>query len=283
MYGEPFDIPAPDRLVLVSWFEGGEIFRSGCCYERGRGRIFYFRPGHETHPTYFDPNVRRVIANAVRWAAAGARPTADHGRATGPSRWSRSGPAEGLRRRRAASPGAAAPSVERDDLVADRDLAVGQDPGAQPGAVHERLEDGLADEVRQVLARLAEPRALALDAADAEPPADERVDVDPAGEDVAAALGGAQRDALDGREPVQLLRRDQRDLAIDLRDRRSSARSPPRTDRPRGRRRRWPEPAPARASVRCLRRSRGSPRPARSRWDGRDRWRPRAARSRARG
>ena len=75
MYGEPFDIPAPDRLVFVSWFEGGEIFRSGCCYERGLGRIFYFRPGHETHPTYFDPNVRRVIANAVGWAAAApARP-----------------------------------------------------------------------------------------------------------------------------------------------------------------------------------------------------------------
>jgi trehalose utilization protein len=76
MYGEHFDVPAPDRLVLVSWFEGGEVFRSGCCYERGRGRIFYFRPGHETHPTYFHPGVRRVIANAVRWAAQprGTRP-----------------------------------------------------------------------------------------------------------------------------------------------------------------------------------------------------------------
>jgi len=74
MYGEPFDIPAPDRLVFVSWFQGGEVFRSGCCYRRGRGRIFYFRPGHETHPTYFDPNVRRVIANAARWAAAPTGP-----------------------------------------------------------------------------------------------------------------------------------------------------------------------------------------------------------------
>jgi trehalose utilization protein len=69
MYGEPFDIPAPDDLVFVSWFQGGEVFRSGCAYHRGRGRIFYFRPGHETHPTYFDGNVRRVISNAVRWAA----------------------------------------------------------------------------------------------------------------------------------------------------------------------------------------------------------------------
>jgi len=69
MYGEHFDVPAPDALVLVSWFRGGEVFRSGCCYQRGRGRIFYFRPGHETHPTYFQPEVRRVIANAVRWAA----------------------------------------------------------------------------------------------------------------------------------------------------------------------------------------------------------------------
>jgi trehalose utilization protein len=69
MYGEHFDVPAPDRLVLVSWFQGGEVFRSGCCYQRGRGRIFYFRPGHETYPTYFRPDVRRVIANAVGWAA----------------------------------------------------------------------------------------------------------------------------------------------------------------------------------------------------------------------
>jgi len=77
MYGEHFDIPPPDELVFVSWFEGGEVFRSGCTYRRGRGRVFYFRPGHETHPSYLDANVRRVIANAARWAADphGARPS----------------------------------------------------------------------------------------------------------------------------------------------------------------------------------------------------------------
>ncbi len=76
MYGEPFDVPPPEELVFVSWFGGGEVFRSGCCYTRGRGRIFYFRPGHEGNPSYHDPNVRRVIKNAVRWAAptSGAEP-----------------------------------------------------------------------------------------------------------------------------------------------------------------------------------------------------------------
>ena len=69
MYGEPFDVPEPDRLVFVSWFEGGEVFRSGCCYRRGSGRIFYFRPGHETYPIYEDENVRRVLSNAVDWAS----------------------------------------------------------------------------------------------------------------------------------------------------------------------------------------------------------------------
>ncbi len=69
MYGEPFDIPAPEALVLVSWFAGGEVFRSGCCFNRGRGKIFYFRPGHESFPIYHDANVLRVIANAARWAA----------------------------------------------------------------------------------------------------------------------------------------------------------------------------------------------------------------------
>lgn len=76
MYGEHFDIPQPDQLVMVSWFKGGEVFRSGCCYHRGRGKVFYFRPGHETFPTYFHPHVRQVIANAVHWArpSSGAKP-----------------------------------------------------------------------------------------------------------------------------------------------------------------------------------------------------------------
>ena len=69
MYGEHFDIPQPDELIFVSWFSGGEVFRSGFTYRRGQGRIFYFRPGHETYPTYHNPEIQRVIANAVRWAA----------------------------------------------------------------------------------------------------------------------------------------------------------------------------------------------------------------------
>lgn len=74
MYGELFDVPPPDELVFISWFTGGEVFRSGCCYTRGRGRIFYFRPGHETYPTYHHPQVQRVIANGARWAAPAAGP-----------------------------------------------------------------------------------------------------------------------------------------------------------------------------------------------------------------
>jgi len=69
MYGERFDIPTPDKLIFISWFEGGEVFRSGCVWERGHGRIFYFRPGHETYSIYYDENVLKVITNAVRWAA----------------------------------------------------------------------------------------------------------------------------------------------------------------------------------------------------------------------
>ena len=69
MYGEPFGIPEPDSLVFVSWFAGGEVFRSGCCYYRGQGKVFYFRPGHETFPIYYNQDVRKVLANAVNWAA----------------------------------------------------------------------------------------------------------------------------------------------------------------------------------------------------------------------
>jgi trehalose utilization protein len=69
MYGEFFDIPEPQETVLISSFTGGEVFRSGVTYTRGAGKIFYFRPGHETYPTYHDKNVLKVIENAVRWAA----------------------------------------------------------------------------------------------------------------------------------------------------------------------------------------------------------------------
>jgi trehalose utilization protein len=68
MYGEPFGIPTPDELIFISWFTGGEVFRSGATWQRGHGRIFYFRPGHETYPTYYHPDVQRVITNAVHWA-----------------------------------------------------------------------------------------------------------------------------------------------------------------------------------------------------------------------
>ncbi len=72
MYGEHFDIPDPDELVFVSWFEGGEVFRSGCVWKRGAGKVFYFRPGHETFPIYHNPEIRRVIANGVRYVAPAA-------------------------------------------------------------------------------------------------------------------------------------------------------------------------------------------------------------------
>jgi trehalose utilization protein len=73
MYGEFFDIPEPDELVFVSSFTGGEVFRSGCTFRRGLGKIFYFSPGDQAYPVYHHPDVRRVIANGVRWAVADDR------------------------------------------------------------------------------------------------------------------------------------------------------------------------------------------------------------------
>jgi len=69
MYGEPFGIPEPDKLLLLTWFEGGEVFRSCCAWRRGAGKVIYFQPGHETYPVYYLPEVRTVIKNAVRWTA----------------------------------------------------------------------------------------------------------------------------------------------------------------------------------------------------------------------
>jgi len=67
MYGEPFSMPTPDELVFLSWFEGGEVLRSGATWRRGAGKIFYFSPGHEEFPVYYHPEVQKVITNAVRW------------------------------------------------------------------------------------------------------------------------------------------------------------------------------------------------------------------------
>lgn len=67
-YAEPFGIPNPDEVVFVGWYEGGEVFRSGVTFRRENGRIFYFQPGHETFPIFYDANVQTIIKNAVRWA-----------------------------------------------------------------------------------------------------------------------------------------------------------------------------------------------------------------------
>ena len=80
MYGEHFDVPAPDELVLSAWFQSGQIFRCGCVWRRGYGKVFYFQPGHETYPTYSENEyVRTVIRNAVRYVArpAGLNPRLD--------------------------------------------------------------------------------------------------------------------------------------------------------------------------------------------------------------
>lgn len=79
-YGERFDIPRPDDVVFISWYEGGEVLRSGCCWKRGQGKVFYFQPGHEEYPTYYNPMIARVLYNAVRWAKPhqGPKPTFGH-------------------------------------------------------------------------------------------------------------------------------------------------------------------------------------------------------------
>ena len=74
MYGEFFDIPPPDELVFISSYEGGEVFRSGCCYQRGAGRVVYFSPGDQEYPVYHQPEIQRVIANCVAWCGGAARP-----------------------------------------------------------------------------------------------------------------------------------------------------------------------------------------------------------------
>lgn len=69
LYAEPFAIPQPDALVFGGWYEDGYIFRSGACFLRGAGKIFYFQPGHESRAAYHNEYVQRILKNAVHWAA----------------------------------------------------------------------------------------------------------------------------------------------------------------------------------------------------------------------
>lgn len=80
MYGEHFDVPAPDELIFISSYPNGEVFRGGMTYRRGNGKIFYFHPGHETYPSYYNEKVQQVIKNAINWSAPidTDRPTYGH-------------------------------------------------------------------------------------------------------------------------------------------------------------------------------------------------------------
>ena len=80
MYGEPFMIPQPDAVVFTSWFEHGNVFRSGCCFLRGLGKVFYFRPGHEEYPTFYRKDITLILKNAIAWARPLdiTRPTLGH-------------------------------------------------------------------------------------------------------------------------------------------------------------------------------------------------------------
>jgi trehalose utilization protein len=70
MYGEPFHVPPPDEVVFEEKWDKGEYFRSACVWRVGKGRMFYFRPGHETYPVFQQTEPLRVIENAVRWLGA---------------------------------------------------------------------------------------------------------------------------------------------------------------------------------------------------------------------
>ncbi|MEE1186762.1 MAG: ThuA domain-containing protein [Acutalibacteraceae bacterium] len=76
-YSEPFSVPEPDKVVFIANYEGGEVFRSGCCWQRGYGKVFYFQPGHESFPTYHNPQVIKVLKNAIHWAYSDFRRVID--------------------------------------------------------------------------------------------------------------------------------------------------------------------------------------------------------------
>ena len=73
MYDEPFNVPAPDAVIFEEKWDAGEHFRSGCLWNIGKGKIFYFRPGHELYPVYKQEYPLKVVENACRWLGSGKK------------------------------------------------------------------------------------------------------------------------------------------------------------------------------------------------------------------
>lgn len=72
-YSDPYAVPTPDAVPLtaIQVRNDGtkEEAKMGFCWTVGKARMFYLQMGHETNPIYFDPEIRKVMANAVLWAA----------------------------------------------------------------------------------------------------------------------------------------------------------------------------------------------------------------------
>lgn len=73
MYGDPFHVPTPDAVVFEEKWDAGESFRSGSVWQVGKGKVVYFRPGHETFDVYKQPTVLQIIENTVRWLGSKAK------------------------------------------------------------------------------------------------------------------------------------------------------------------------------------------------------------------
>ncbi|MEZ5042821.1 MAG: alpha/beta hydrolase fold domain-containing protein [Saprospiraceae bacterium] len=67
MYDEPFHVPDPDEVIFEERWETGEWFRSGSLWNVGKGKVFYFRPGHETYKVYYEVMPLKIIENTVLW------------------------------------------------------------------------------------------------------------------------------------------------------------------------------------------------------------------------
>ena len=73
MYSEPFHVPEPDTVIFEEYWDAGEWFRSGMVWNIGKGKVFYFRPGHETYPVFKEPIPLKVIENAVSYLGTDIR------------------------------------------------------------------------------------------------------------------------------------------------------------------------------------------------------------------
>ena len=74
MYDGPFGVPPADEIIFSeSWADGEHFNEAGAIWNVGKGKVFYFRPGHETYRVSYHRHVLKILGNATTYLGRAAQ------------------------------------------------------------------------------------------------------------------------------------------------------------------------------------------------------------------